>query len=346
VTSASGAVATAAVNINVTGTTSTAPPVAPPPVTPPASTSPTSLGTFRYIKINTTEDAGWVAWREIEVYGPNGKLQVVTSTVGPVPSYLLTVSPTDPYYASYYSHFTPQGYASTPSMAYDGDITTDWNGAFTSYNTSPSMCHIIPTAPPGNSGLYAYQDWITLDLGSAQPISKVRMTIEGSMTAPTCGIHQILGSTDGTNFTLIKTFSGNFYALQWLQYPADSQNPEVGAQLPSDGASFVSMSVPPTVSRGQQFTATVVMKNTGQSTWVPGTSLPFHLGSQVPMDNQTWGLNRTALSVSSVPPGGTATFTFTATAPATAGSYTFAWRMVQEAVQWFGDTAQQTITVQ
>jgi hypothetical protein len=38
-----------------------------------------------------------------------------------------------------------------------------------------------------------------------------------------------------------------------------------------------------------------------------------------------------------VAPGGQATFVFTVTAPATAGNHVFRWRMVQDAVEWFGD---------
>jgi len=41
---------------------------------------------------------------------------------------------------------------------------------------------------------------------------------------------------------------------------------------------------------------------------------------------------------SSITPGATATFTFTIKAPATAGTYNFQWRMVQDGVAWFGAT--------
>src|SRR5205085_4404554 len=57
-----------------------------------------------------------------------------------------------------------------------------------------------------------------------------------------------------------------------------------------------------------------------------------------PQDNLTWGLARVGLA-SPVPPGAKTTFNFVVTAPATAGSYNFQWRIVQDGVAWFGETA-------
>jgi hypothetical protein len=69
------------------------------------------------------------------------------------------------------------------------------------------------------------------------------------------------------------------------------------------------------------------------------------LGSQNPQDNSTWGFNRVSLPSSPIAAGQNATFTFTAAAPMTAGVYAFSWRMVQDGVQWFGDTFTAYITV-
>jgi hypothetical protein len=301
------------------------------------SSTPTLPATFRYIKINTTEDTGWISWREIEVYGPDGKLSIATSTVGPVPSYLLSSNPL----------YNSQGYGSVPSEAYDGNITTLWNGAFTSMNQNPSRCQVLP----GPDFDHAYQDWITLDLGSPQTVTKVRMTPGGTTDNGTCGIHQILGSVDGMNFTLIKEFSGDFHSFQWLQYPADSQNPEVGPTLPVPNASFVSMVAPATVSPGQRFTSTLVMENTGQAAWTTQDPIgPFRLGisPQSPCGD-IWGVSRVELPVNSVPPGATTTFVFSATAPTSSGGNMYSildLQMVHENVEWFGDTSQNLITVQ
>jgi hypothetical protein len=104
--------------------------------------------------------------------------------------------------------------------------------------------------------------------------------------------------------------------------------------LPNQTAQVLSVSVPAQMTPGQTYTASVSMRNTGVTTWSPTTL--HRLGSQNPQDNQTWGLNRVNLPWA-VPPGGNVTFSFTVTAPATPGSYNFRWRMVQDAVEWFGD---------
>lgn len=105
--------------------------------------------------------------------------------------------------------------------------------------------------------------------------------------------------------------------------------------LPNQTAQFISMSVPAQMYVGQPYQVSVTMRNTGVTTW---TSEQAHrLGSQAPQDTLRWGLGRVALT-SPVTPGAQVTFTFTVTAPSTAGTYSFQWRMLQELVEWFGDT--------
>jgi hypothetical protein len=86
------------------------------------------------------------------------------------------------------------------------------------------------------------------------------------------------------------------------------------------------------MSHGKYYSVSVTMTNTGN---VPWTQTNYHLGSQNPRDNFTWGTNRAYLPAA-VQPGGTATFTFTVRAPSSNGDYNFQWLMVQEGVQWFG----------
>jgi GH25 family lysozyme M1 (1,4-beta-N-acetylmuramidase) len=112
-----------------------------------------------------------------------------------------------------------------------------------------------------------------------------------------------------------------------------------------NNAAYVSSSVPGSVLTGATFTATITLNNNGTIAWTSGGSNLYHLGSQSPQDNTTWGLGRVNLPSSPINAGQSATFTFTATAPMTGGTYTFAWQMVQEGVQWFGDTFSTTITV-
>ncbi len=100
-------------------------------------------------------------------------------------------------------------------------------------------------------------------------------------------------------------------------------------------ATFISQSVPTSMTAGQSYSVSVTMRNSGTTTW---TSDVYRLRSQNPPDNTTWGLNRVYLPTgTTVPPGYDYTFYFTVTAPSTAGSYNFQWRMVQEGVTEFGD---------
>jgi YD repeat-containing protein len=106
----------------------------------------------------------------------------------------------------------------------------------------------------------------------------------------------------------------------------------VSAPGVTNGAAFVSQSVPTTMTAGQNYTVSVTMNNSGTSTW---TTDLYKLSSQNPQDNGTWGTGRVYLSAT-VAPGANRTFTFTVTAPSTAGTYNFQWRMVKEGVEWFG----------
>jgi hypothetical protein len=96
----------------------------------------------------------------------------------------------------------------------------------------------------------------------------------------------------------------------------------------TNGATYVSQTVPSAMTAGQNYTVSVTMNNSGTSTW---TTDLYKLGSQNPQDNGTWGTNRVNLA-SSVAPGANYTFTFTVTAPSTPGTYNFQWRMVKEGV--------------
>jgi Ig-like domain from next to BRCA1 gene len=100
-------------------------------------------------------------------------------------------------------------------------------------------------------------------------------------------------------------------------------------------ADFVGQFVPAAMVAGRSYTVSVSMRNTGSTTWKLDQQV---LGSQSPQDNLTWGLHRVSMGWWTAPPGEVVTFSFNVTAPATPGSYTFQWRMVQDGVGWFGAT--------
>ena len=107
----------------------------------------------------------------------------------------------------------------------------------------------------------------------------------------------------------------------------------VATEEATTDAAFVSQTVPSSMIAGRPYTVSVVMKNTGTSTWTSAAG--YALGSQNPQDNTTWGLSRAPVT-QSVAPGADATFNISVTAPAAPGTYNFQWRMVREGAEWFG----------
>ncbi|MYM67691.1 hypothetical protein GTP45_12715 [Pseudoduganella sp. FT55W] len=105
--------------------------------------------------------------------------------------------------------------------------------------------------------------------------------------------------------------------------------------LAQNGAQFVSQSVSSSMDIGTSYSVSVRMKNIGTTTWTPDT---YGLGAQAPANNWDWGVARVPLSTS-VAPGETYTFRFSVKRAAPAGVYNFQWQVVQENVEWFGDTS-------
>lgn len=115
-----------------------------------------------------------------------------------------------------------------------------------------------------------------------------------------------------------------------------------------NSASLVSFSAPTAVGPGQAFTATLTLRNTGNTVWTSPLYDPYRphrLGSEDPINNARWGLARAEIPVPSVSPGQDVTISLNATAPLEQGDYPFDWRMVEEGVEFFGRLAQQTISV-
>jgi RHS repeat-associated protein len=124
--------------------------------------------------------------------------------------------------------------------------------------------------------------------------------------------------------------------VEWFgDYSTNVQVPVSGASGNGGNAAQCTwQNVPSTMVAGQSYTMTVKILNTGTSTWT--TANNYNLGSS--NDYGGWGLYRVPVP-SSIAPNQEATFTFAVTAPLTPGTYTFQWRMVQDYVEWFGDTS-------
>jgi hypothetical protein len=107
-----------------------------------------------------------------------------------------------------------------------------------------------------------------------------------------------------------------------------------GSSTPLD-AQFVSQSVTATMIAGQTYSVSVTMKNTGTTSWTESSQI--RLGEQ--NSNPIWGGRISLASGETIASGQTKTFTFSVKAPTAPGTYNFQWRMLQENVQWFGQSS-------
>jgi hypothetical protein len=111
-----------------------------------------------------------------------------------------------------------------------------------------------------------------------------------------------------------------------------------------DDAEVVGFVLPTTMDCGGTFQASVEMRNTGWATWTYDES--YRLGMVDDEDPFYGPDSRIHLPEdAAIAPGETHTFAFELTAPMAADVHVSDWQMVKEAVHWFGDTAEQQVTV-
>lgn len=104
--------------------------------------------------------------------------------------------------------------------------------------------------------------------------------------------------------------------------PAVFAAPSIPKPVAIDSASCAYVSVPSTVKPGQNFKATVTMRNTGTTTWT--TSAPYFLSYFAGV-----APNETPLPRKQVKPKETVTFAFSTAAPQTTGTYSFSANMIR-----------------
>jgi len=139
--------------------------------------------------------------------------------------------------------------------------------------------------------------------------------------------------------TKLNQFNGNYIQAEMVKAFLSSieyrqRFGPVTSTAATNDAVFVNQSAPGFLVVGEDFNAVVTMRNLGNTTWTPEAA--YRLGSQAPQDNDVWGMNRGLLSAR-IDPNSDVAFTLPLTAPTTPGSYSFKWRMVQDAVGWFGE---------
>jgi RHS repeat-associated protein len=106
-------------------------------------------------------------------------------------------------------------------------------------------------------------------------------------------------------------------------------------------AQLMNQSVPSSMVPGGHYRVFFDLKNTGNTTWAPGS---YYLASMNAADNSTWGTNRVDLAAP-VNPGDNVIVDFDVTAPATAGSYNFQWQMTQRGTRFGALTTNVPVSV-
>ncbi|MFO0602888.1 MAG: NBR1-Ig-like domain-containing protein [Polyangiales bacterium] len=118
-------------------------------------------------------------------------------------------------------------------------------------------------------------------------------------------------------------------------------SPDADAPPPAlvDGAEVRTATIPTLLACGAAASLTLVMANTGTSTWTPADYALVAVDGSDPLASSP-----RATLASPVPPGGTATFTITGAAPSSGGAYVSDWRMARGATA-FGATASRAVAV-
>jgi hypothetical protein len=128
----------------------------------------------------------------------------------------------------------------------------------------------------------------------------------------------------------LRSSAARLFPSETLDDAGAALGAEVDLAVRNDAA-FVRQSVPESMVASSTNALSITFRNTGVTTWTPDAQ--YALG--IPDNSMLWGVVRARLA-RPVFPGEEAVFEFSVVAPAVAGSHLLSWRMVQEAVEWFG----------
>lgn len=151
----------------------------------------------------------------------------------------------------------------------------------------------------------------------------------------------LIKSVTTTTISASKAFSPGKHTLRLriLDSGGAEQSVErvftVVAQTAGNGATFISQTVPTTMQAGQPYSITVVMMNTGTTSWTSANS--YQIVAQSPQGDRTWMSYPYVRVPGTIAFGATATFTIPIIAPVKPATYTMQWQM-QAASTPFGES--------
>lgn len=141
--------------------------------------------------------------------------------------------------------------------------------------------------------------------------------------------------------------------IQWVGFPStclwvaeneygvESYSVQLVTKERGSNAQFVGQSIASEMNTSMPYFASVTMKNTGITTWRANST--FKLGAQNPQDNSIWLPTSRVVVAQDVLPGQNYTFNFEVVAPSLSGFTNFQWRMVEEGIEWFGESTANTV---
>ena len=245
------------------------------------------------------------------------------------------------------------GFFDTATPCVDASITVGGSAALNSSfvsNTLPAT--LAPgevrsvTVTVQNTGTQNWATDGTFFLYSVNSPVGLYGTINDPMDAATNS-----GSNHTFTFNITAPAAGS-YAQRWQMFRSGTGffGPILNVPLtvstsstPSRNAAVSSQSIPSVMTAGEPAIFTITMQNTGSAAWTGSTFGIYSRNSPLSL----WGVNQQFLgSAESVAAGATRTFTLSVTAPATPGTYSSSWQMIENGVAFFGATASFTpITV-
>ena len=237
----------------------------------------------------------------------------------------------------------------------------------TGFFGQPGAKLVVTVAPPvplvSNAGFVTQTVPGTMAPGTAYPVS-ITMTNTGTTTWTAEGLYRLAsqnpldnliwglnrvalpasvppGGVARFDFNVTAPTAPGIYHFQWQLVQEGAAlfgdlTPDVSVVVSGEvnAAAFVSQRVPAVMNKGTRYPVSITLKNVGDSTWT--REARFRLGSQNPLDNLVFGLNRVGL-LAPVAPGATVTFNFIVAPPETGGLHDFQWQMVQEGRGFFGE---------
>ncbi len=150
-------------------------------------------------------------------------------------------------------------------------------------------------------------------------------------------------STGLPQFDLSTTYPARYQTNEcWLINNAAYAMALANMNVFRDDAQIVSNTIPTTMTAGLTYPVSITVKNTSYLTWSNADN--YRLGTVDDSDPLAGG-RQLIPAGSTVAPGQNHTFVFNMIAPSTPGIYTTDWRMLQELVNWFGQTLVKQVEV-